>query len=756
MQATSLRSRLDRYRFGLMAGAVWLACMAAGGRAAPPALDEAPVQPADPIGQFLSISGPIDDTVFGRVSRVALALQARAQQEKRPGVLVLEIGPGTSQFHQVQGLAKFIATDLPSLTTVAWVPASVRGNHVVLALACREILMRPDAELGDLGLGRALDADEQAFVINLISRRHNRQLSPALVLGLMDPQKEVIWVKLETGHKPDAVVETRVVTPSEFDRLLKSKTVILDHKTLKEAGVDGVLTGDAARAANVLVMHLAQSRDEVAALYHLPREALRESRALGAVPKAVVIQIDAAIEPILEQFVQRQIQRAVGEGANVLIFEIDSPGGRLDSTMNLANSIVDLDPKQVRTVAYIPKQAFSGAAIISLACDEIYLHPHAMFGDAGPIEIRPGGPAERAPEKILSVLKGFLKTLAERKGRPIGLAQAMADRNLDVFKVTHRDNGQVWFMTEHEIHESNGQWIKGQVVPESGKEMLLTVDGRRAHELHLAEPAVTDFDDLKKRLGIPPTVPVRTSSRTWVDSLIFQLNTPELTLLLFVVGILCIYFELHFPTGLFGICSGLCFSIFFWSRFLGGTAGWLEVVLFLLGAAFIALEVFVVPGFGVFGVSGALLMLFSLILASQTFVLPATAEDFSQLSRSVGTLGGAVVGVAVIVALLSRYMPILPLFNRMILTPPGAEFVGDEPRLNPSHSGGAAVNPLLERDQALVGRIGTAFTVLRPAGKAQIDEELVDVVSEGPFISAGRPIEVVTVSGNRVVVRETT
>ena len=138
--------------------------------------------------------------------------------------------------------------------------------------------------------------------------------------------------------------------------------------------------------------------------------------------------------------------------------------------------------------------------------------------------------------------------------------------------------------------------------------------------------------------------------------------------------------------------------------------------------------------------------------------LRGAGEDLRKNSRGANprVWWGLIVGVAVIVALLSRYMPILPLFNRMILTPPGAEFVGDEPRLNPSHSGGAAVNPLLERDQALVGRIGTAFTVLRPAGKAQIDEELVDVVSEGPFISAGRPIEVVTVSGNRVVVRETT
>src|SRR5207253_3500026 len=113
-------------------------------------------------------------------------------QEKRRAILVLEIAPGTSEFHHVQGLAKFLANDLPSLTTVAWVPETVRGNHVVLALACQEIIMRPEASLGDIGLGKPLDLDEQSFIVNLVNRRHNAKLSQALVLGMMDPAKAVI------------------------------------------------------------------------------------------------------------------------------------------------------------------------------------------------------------------------------------------------------------------------------------------------------------------------------------------------------------------------------------------------------------------------------------------------------------------------------------------------------------------------------------------------------------------------------------
>ncbi len=710
-----------------------------------------------PIGQFLTVSGTVDDSVLGRLNRAALALQARAVQEKRRGILVLEIRPGSSPFHQILGMARFLSNDLPSLTTVAYIPETVTGNHVVLALACQEIVMHPEAELGDISLGTPLDPDEQSFVVNLVNRRHNRKLSEALVLGMLDRQKEVLWVQLELGQKPKLSRESRVVSRTTFDDLRRAGAQILDVKTIKEAGTPGVFSGERARSYNVLVMNTAQSREEVAALYKLPRESMRENPMTGEVPRAMIIRIDSVIEPVLEQFVLRQIDRALAAEVNLLIFEIDSPGGMLLCATNLATSIADLKDKKVRAVAYIPKAALSGAAVIALGCDEIYMQEHAQMGDAGAIaESAPGGRFEFVPQKILAPFRATLTTLAEKKHRPPALLLAMMDKDLAVYKVTHKDTGQVSYMSDEEIHNSNDEWFKGDPIPEAGKDQLLTVNGRRAHELHLAEVPVRDFADLQTRLGIPHDLKITVSARTWVDSLIFELNTGWATALLFVLGLISIYFELHFPSGLFGIFACVCFGLFFWSRFLGGTAGWLEVVLFLLGVGCLAIEVFVVPGFGVFGVSGVILCVFSLILAMQTVVIPASASDVRELARSLGTLGSAVVGVFVIAALISRYLPSIPLFNSMILAPPGAESLHHgEPKLRPDLAGPSAfINPVLERDRALVGKQGTALTVLRPAGKAQIGDELVDVVSEGPFISAGRKIEVLAVSGNRVVVRE--
>lgn len=701
------------------------------------------------LAQFVTVSSPVDDSVFGRVINSALSLENQASRDGRKAVLVLEITPGTSQFHQVHGLAKELLTSkLSHVKTVAWIPQDVTGNNVVLALACNEIVMHPDAELGDVGRGQALDRDEQQAVLSLVERRHNPKLSPALVLGMMDPQKRVLKIKLRFG---EGAHESRIVTPEELTELRENQVEIVDVVPVKEAGFTKSFSGRQARALDVLAIHTAESHGELADLYNLPMEALREEPAAGDDLQARLIKVDDMIEPVLETFLERQIDRSLAEGANLLIFEITSPGGYLQTSTNLAHKIADLDPKQVRTVAFIPVEALSGAAIIALGCDEIYMAPDAKIGDAGPIEMREGGQFQHAPQKILGPLVLTLKELAEHKNRPPAIAMSMADRNLEVFEVKHSETGRVWFMTEDELHESDGQWVKGRLVSESGEDKLLTLDGARAHELKLAEPPVGDLEELKQRIGVPASERLVPVGRTWVDTLIFVLNTGPAMFLLIVVGVACIYLELHLMSGLLGIVSAICFALFFWSRFLGGTAGWLEVVLFLLGLACIGLEVFVIPGFGVFGVSGGLLVISSLVLASQTFSNLEPYRNFQLMSQTMGTLALSLMAVVAFGAAMSRFLPHVPVFNQMILSPPGMADAGhaDEPQLAPD-----VVDASAAARASLAGQRGVAVSVLRPAGKAMFADRYVDVVSDGPYVQPGSVVEVIEVAGNRVVVRE--
>ena len=180
---------------------------------------------------------------------------------------------------------------------------------------------------------------------------------------------------------------------------------------------------------------------------------------------------------------------------------------------------------------------------------------------------------------------------------------------------------------------------------------------------------------------------------------------------------------------------------------MGGTAGWLEVVLFVLGLGCLGLEIFVIPGFGVFGVSGILLVLVSLIMAGHSW-----SYDFAtNLEELTWQTGQVVLSLGIVVAFgvtFARFLPSLPGFDSMVLGPPG--IAADEPRLRletfPSTS--------VLGDLVSIGDSGTAITMLRPSGKGRFDNRIVDVISEGPFIATDAKLEVIAMTGNRIVVRE--
>ena len=180
---------------------------------------------------------------------------------------------------------------------------------------------------------------------------------------------------------------------------------------------------------------------------------------------------------------------------------------------------------------------------------------------------------------------------------------------------------------------------------------------------------------------------------------------------------------------------------------MGGTAGWLEVVLFVLGIGCLAMEIFVVPGFGVFGVSGIVLVLASLVMAghSWSFDLMTNIEELTWQS------GQVLLAFAIVIAFgfsVARLLPSLPGFDSLVLGPPGSGT--DEPRLRleSSPASGGLVSGVS------VGDNGVALTMLRPSGKARFENRVFDVISDGPFIPAEAELEVIATSGNRIVVRQ--
>ena len=703
---------------------------------------------AKPIGRFLTVRSPIDDTVIGRVRNLSQDLAIRSEKENRPAVLVLELTPGVSPFYQVQGLATLLSSArLAQVRTVAWIPKTVTGPNAVVALACNEIVMDADAGLGDISRGEPLDDASKQFVRTLVEKRRNPKVNWPLARGMLDRDAEVIQATITSDNNQ---VKLRVVGPMELKSLQMSLPgATIETKRIKDAGDSGTFFGEQARGMDLLVTQTAKARSDVASIYRLPAGAMREDTLATGTPKVLLIKIEGMIEPLMQNFFSQQLRRARADKVDVIIIEIDSPGGMLGTAETMAEDIAALEEHGIRTVAWIPREAISGAAIIALGCDEIYMHPEARIGDAAPIEAKDGA-FERAPEKVLSYTRNLLRTLAEKKGRPAAIAEAMADKDLEVFQVVNPKTGETEFKTRDELHKAKQEFDDRQRVPESRKDNLLTVTGRRAHELRLAEPPVSGREELKQRLGIPAVTELKRIQRTWVDNLASILSGNGSAFLLFFFGSILIYLELHTGTGLCGIGSAVCFTLFFWARW-GGTAGWLELALFLLGLALIAIEIFLVPGFGVFGVSGGLLLFVSLVMASETMTASFSIEGLQKFGTPTATLMGSLLTVIVVAVVISHYLPQMPLLRRIVLEPPDSSNLAFDPRLvgQPDPVG------LLVADSELIGQVGGAVSVLRPSGKARIGENLVDVVSDGPFINPGTSVEVVRVEGNRVFVRET-
>ncbi|MCA9216944.1 MAG: hypothetical protein KDB27_27940 [Planctomycetales bacterium] len=467
----------------------------------------------------------------------------------------------------------------------------------------------------------------------------------------------------------------------------------------------------------------------------------RKDRRTLKADKIALIRFDGEITPMSEQYLYRKLDKAREDNVQLVVIEIDSPGGRLDVLYRMAEHIRDID--WAPTVAYVPNEALSAAALTALACDEIVVGNNARIGDAGVIQYDFVGQAFRyAPEKFRTDLVTFARDLAESKGRSPALAEAMVNMDVEIFRYKNRKTGEVFLFTKEEVksQERPEDWERLQLIHESRKEHFFEVVGPRAVELGLAEANIANEDALRARYGVKEVI---LYERTGVDAAVSILNSTFITVLLFIVGLVGLYIEVTTPgIGIGGLLSIVCFSLFFWSRFLGGTAEWLEVILFVAGLILIAIEVFVIPGFGIWGLSGLLLMAASIVLAGQDFVIPNGPKEWTMLRNSMLAMTASFFVFMVAAYFITSRLDAIPIFNRLALTPPEARATGMDSMSIPF------TLPIG------VGDIGVADSYLRPAGRARFGDEFYDVVSDGSLVDAGKQVRIVSIAGNIVTVRE--
>ena len=478
-----------------------------------------------------------------------------------------------------------------------------------------------------------------------------------------------------------------------------------------------------------------------------PKSALDKRKTRPAsFARPFLIELTGEIDPTDTAFLRNRLQRAKAAKADLLIIEIDSPGGYKTESLAIGEMLRDLDWAYV--IAYVPREAISGGALLSFGADEIYCSPEMRFGDIGPIHFDPTEFAFRlVPAKLQSVLVREARDLAEAKGYPPDLAEAMVDKDVLVYQRRGVD-GKLEFRRSH-LNDNEKPGDDWTLIEESGPERFLTLNGARAKELGIASELVSDRSQLVDKLGLQSDK-LTVFKVNAADRVARVLNTWWATTLLIVVGLLALYLEMSSPgIGIGALVSGLCAMLFFWSHFLGGTADWLEVLLFLAGLVFLAMELFVIPGWGFSGLLGMLLILTSTVMATQDFVVPSNSEQWNQFLTSLLTLLCALACVFLGAMLITKKIGRIPVFNQMVLAPqpdPATEAESSSAKIKPSKPG------LVSHPAVSVGDWGRTDSPLRPAGRANFNGLSLDVISDGQFVEQGQQIKVVRIQGSVVVV----
>jgi membrane-bound serine protease (ClpP class) len=221
---------------------------------------------------------------------------------------------------------------------------------------------------------------------------------------------------------------------------------------------------------------------------------------------------------------------------------------------------------------------------------------------------------------------------------------------------------------------------------------------------------------------------------------------------LLTLGILGILIELKTPGfGVPGILGLVLVAVFFMGQHAAGMAEAWEIILFIIGVGLVAIEVFVIPGFGFVGIAGLLCMLASVILALQPFYKPTTPADWAMFEVNMISVGAVTLAVFIGAILIGRYLHRAPYLGKLVLAAPPSST--SPTTTSQSVLAMPSKETVQEEVSGLVGRQGRAVSLLRPAGRAEFDGEPMDVVTQGEFIQPGEPIVISEVHGNRVVVK---
>jgi membrane-bound serine protease (ClpP class) len=406
--------------------------------------------------------------------------------------------------------------------------------------------------------------------------------------------------------------------------------------------------------------------------------------------------IDSDIDLGLTPYIRRVISEAEENNAAAVIFKVNTFGGRVDAATQIKDAIMNTD---LLTIAFINNRAISAGALIAISCNRIAIAPGGAIGAATVVDQT----GEKVGEKYQSYMRSEMRATAEKNGRRTDVAQGMVDERVI---------------------------IEGLV----DSTQLITLTSGEAIKFGMADTVVSNINDALAAFGIDKAEIIYVEPN-WAEGVVKFLNNPIIASLLIMMGLVGLFAEVKTPGwGVPGTAALISLSLFFGSSYILQLASIGEILLFLGGLILLGVEIFVVPGFGVAGILGILMIIVSLFLS---LIGTTPFWDITDVSIAIIQLSGALILSFIMIALMAKYLPKTSFFNRLVLSE--EETVEKGFVSYPS-------------EKELIGVVGTALTTLRPAGSAELNGKRVDVIADWEYIEKGTKVKVIRVEGVKVVV----
>ncbi|GHV16648.1 hypothetical protein AGMMS49938_16850 [Fibrobacterales bacterium] len=453
---------------------------------------------------------------------------------------------------------------------------------------------------------------------------------------------------------------------------------------------------------------------------------------LPSAKKAAWIKLEGDVDPGMNDYARRAIAEASSKNPDLIVFEINTFGGRLDAAFDIVDTITAL---KIPTIALVQKKAISAGALIALASDKLYMLPSTTIGDCAPIVQSSDGQPQIVGEKIQSPLRAKFRNLAERNGHPRLLAESMVSLDLGVMELSNADT--TVYMTVAEFNDlpeyESKKWTTKKTLVRAGE--LLTMTNEEAQKLKFSLGTPANIDEFKKEVGITETIHIEIS---WAENLSRFIGA--ISGVLMILGFGALYMEFKTPGfGVFGVIGIVLIAIVFFGQYASHLHDKIPAILLCLGVIFMLLEIFILPGMMICGAAGIICFVAALALSFDISNLPSFAPEFNSLAGwQYGLLYIMMCAVFALSLpiLLSKYLlPVLPdtltPINKIDLSAaysPTEEFVEDVKK----------------------GDVGVALTDLRPSGHAEFGGKMFDAQSRSDFIEKGESVRVEFVEAGKV------